>query len=275
MDEGDSDVTVIFESGMGGNVLDWIGVRAALPQDVRTVAYDRAGLGWSDPPRTERSPEVIVDELEATLSALQASRPYILVAHSLGARYARLFALRHPREVIGMVLVDGYHETWDVAIGSEALASFIASRIRMWSGVRVLSRLGIMRILGARATALLGPDLKQMPLDQRARFVALLSQSGALRTAGEELRRGGESNATLATQTFDGLPLRVVSHTIPFPDAEQERAWQDSQAELATRSSGGELVRADGAGHYVMVARPSLVADQIAALLAAGSDGSS
>jgi pimeloyl-ACP methyl ester carboxylesterase len=265
---GTGDVAVVFESGMGGNVLDWTTVLDELPPGVRTVAYDRAGLGWSDPPRIERSPTVIVDELEAVLAAVGAPGPYVLVAHSLGARYVRLFTQRHPRDVAGLVLVDGYHETWDSAIGSQALASFIAARVRMWQGVSLLSRLGIVRLLGSRGAAIFGPDLRGLPTNDRARFAAMLSQPDSLRTAGDELRRAADSNDVLASQTYGDMPLRAITHSVPFPDAEQERAWQESQAEMATHSSVGEVIRAEDAGHYVMVARPSLVVEQIGVVVA-------
>ena len=58
--------TIVFESGMGGNVLDWTGVMAALPA-ARYLAYDRAGLGWSEVRAEPRTPSRIVDELEAVL----------------------------------------------------------------------------------------------------------------------------------------------------------------------------------------------------------------
>lgn len=267
VERGDCGTPVVFESGMGGTVLDWTAVMALLPGDVRAFAYDRAGLGWSDPPRAPRSPSVIADEFAAVLQAAAAPGPYVLVAHSMGSRYARLFAQRHPDLVLGLVLVDGYHETWDAALGSAALASFVEARVRMWNGIGLLSRVGVTRLLGARMVALLGPDLKHLPRDQRARYAAVASRPGGLRTAADELRLGGDANDLLAAQSYGNLSLRVLTHGVPFPDHEQERAWQESQIEIASRSTRGTVIRAEGAGHQVMIARPDLVAAEIAAVL--------
>ena len=46
---------VILEAGGGGFSKDWNAVQNLLEPEVRTCAYDRAGLGWSEPgpaPRT-------------------------------------------------------------------------------------------------------------------------------------------------------------------------------------------------------------------------------
>jgi len=258
---------VVFESGMGGTVLDWMVVMGQLPGDVRAFAYDRAGLGWSDPPRAPRSPAVIADEFVAVLQAAALPGPYVLVAHSMGSRYVRIFAQRHPELVLGLVLVDGYHEAWDAALGSAAVASFVAARVRMWNGIALLSRVGISRLLGARMVSLLGPDLQHLPSDQRARYAAVASRPGGLRTAGDELRFGADANDLLAAQSYGELPLRVITHGVPFPNGEQEHAWQESQREIASRSTRGKVIRAEGAGHQVMIARPDLVTAEIAAVL--------
>ncbi len=49
-EKGNSDArfTVVFESGGGGSSQDWAKVIAVLPSEIRTVAYDRAGIGKSE-----------------------------------------------------------------------------------------------------------------------------------------------------------------------------------------------------------------------------------
>ena len=50
--------TVILEAGGGGVSSQWSRVQNILPPRVRACAYDRAGLGWSEPgpaPRTMKS----------------------------------------------------------------------------------------------------------------------------------------------------------------------------------------------------------------------------
>jgi pimeloyl-ACP methyl ester carboxylesterase len=260
--------TVVFESGVGGNSLDWTGVMAAVPEHVSVMAYDRLGLGWSDPPREPRSPDRIVDELRALLGAIGANGPFVIVAHSQGSRYARLFASRHPESVDGLVLVDGFHEGWDAEVGPQALASFVKARIRFYRMVALMSKIGVLRLLGGTATSLLGPDFRALPKDERARYVALLSQPSAMETAIDELRRSGEASSILADTSFGDIPVAVMTHGVPFPDASQERAWQETQAAMAVKSSRGRLITASGAGHSIMIANPRLVADTLARIIA-------
>jgi pimeloyl-ACP methyl ester carboxylesterase len=255
--------TIVFESGMGGNVLDWTGVIAALPASTHRLAYDRAGLGWSEGRSGPRTPSRIVDELEAMLRTAGAEPPYVFVAHSMGSRYARLFAMRHPEAVSGLVLVDGYHEGWDAAVGKEALASFIGARLRTWSFLALLGRLGIVRLLGPRMISLLGPDFRNMPRGERARYATVLAESPALQVAGDELRHGGDSSDGLAAASLGDLPLVVITHGVPFRDATQERAWQESEVEMAARSSRGHLVHASRSAHSVMIAEPRVVVEAI------------
>ncbi len=263
VEAGAGSPTIVFESGMGGNVLDWARVMAALPAPIHRLAYDRAGLGWSEARPGPRSPDRIADELGAVLRAAGTEPPYILVAHSMGSRYVRLFAARHPDAVVGLVLVDGYHESWDVAVGSEALASFINARIQFWRLTALLGRIGIVRLLGRRTVSLLGPDFRDMPRAERARYAALLAEASALKVASDELRHGGDSNDVLGRTSLGDLPLVVIAHGVPFRDATQERAWQESQLELTARSSRGRLVRAARSAHSVMIAEPEVVVDAI------------
>src|SRR6185503_6530292 len=44
----DSKFTVVFEAGAGGGSQDWTKVISMLPPGIRTVAYDRAGMGSSE-----------------------------------------------------------------------------------------------------------------------------------------------------------------------------------------------------------------------------------
>ena len=82
----------------------------ALTAQTRVCAYDRAGLGLSDPstlrPRTSQD---IALDLHKLLAAAGVTGPYVLVGHSIGGFHVRVFAAQYPAEVVGMVLVDSSH----------------------------------------------------------------------------------------------------------------------------------------------------------------------
>ncbi len=83
----------------------WAEIQRRLAQHTTVVLYDRAGLGWSDPgpwPTGKR----MVEDLHALLGAAGIPPPYVLVGHSAGGLLTRLYTVRYPEQVAGLVLVD-------------------------------------------------------------------------------------------------------------------------------------------------------------------------
>src|SRR5438552_56401 len=89
---GNGTPTVLFESGAGGPLETWIRVQPAVSKFARTISYDRAGNGLSKKGTTPRDGRRIATELHAALHNAHAPPPYILVGHSLGGPYIRVFA---------------------------------------------------------------------------------------------------------------------------------------------------------------------------------------
>lgn len=98
--------TIVLEAGSGSTSRTWRALQPALSDIARVVSYDRAGLGESEPSPRPRSARAIAEELRSALRNAQLPPPYLLVAHSAGGAYARVFAAMYPAEVIGLVLVD-------------------------------------------------------------------------------------------------------------------------------------------------------------------------
>ena len=119
---GQGSPTVVFEAGSGADWSTWTYVIPGLllrpsalihlhaPGGVQYCAYSRAGNGNSDPSPYARDSKTIVHELHTLLTRARIVGPYILVAHSMGGLYVRLYAYTYPRDVVGMVLVDSSHE---------------------------------------------------------------------------------------------------------------------------------------------------------------------
>jgi hypothetical protein len=59
------------------------------------------------------------------------------------------------------------------------------------------------------------------------------------------------------------LPLRVLTHGIPWLDQEFERNWQDIQRQVASWSTRSKLIIAEESSHSIMLAQPKLVVDAI------------
>ncbi len=102
---GETGPTVVLESGLGGGI-DWEQVRTEIGRFAKVITYDRAGFGQSEPGPKPRTARQIASELHRALQNANLPPPYILVGHSMGGPYVRVFAMAYPQEVSGMVLVD-------------------------------------------------------------------------------------------------------------------------------------------------------------------------
>jgi len=104
--EGMGNPPVILESGFTGGLFPWGPVQTAVAKQTLVLSYERAGLGSSDPGPNPRSAEQIARELQALLKAKAIMPPYILVGHSAGGLFVRVFAHLYPKEIAGLVLLD-------------------------------------------------------------------------------------------------------------------------------------------------------------------------
>lgn len=125
---GNGGPTVILESGLGLPVSAWSKVQQGLAGTARVCTYSRAGYGPSDPGPLPRDAAHASADLEALVSAARLPPPYVLVGHSLGGQYARLFAARHEETIAGLVLVDPIFGNNDrlLSEASPAMARFLA-----------------------------------------------------------------------------------------------------------------------------------------------------
>ena len=101
---------MVFENGAGAFSIDWALVQPAVARATRACSYDRARHAWSDPTPVAETPGSVARDLHALLAAAGERPPYVLVGHSMGGIYVRIYERRYPGDVAGMVLVDASHE---------------------------------------------------------------------------------------------------------------------------------------------------------------------
>jgi pimeloyl-ACP methyl ester carboxylesterase len=68
---------VVFESGLGEDVATWSDVQPQVAPFARTLAYDRAGLGKSDPSPHPKTVQEMASELHSLLHAVGVPPPYV------------------------------------------------------------------------------------------------------------------------------------------------------------------------------------------------------
>lgn len=110
---GNGGPAVVFLPGASAVGLDYFAVQEAVSRFTTAVVYDRGGTGYSDSVPLPRGAAAVATELREVLRAENISGPYVLVAHSLGALYAHRFTQLYPRDIAGLVWLDGLNRDWD------------------------------------------------------------------------------------------------------------------------------------------------------------------
>ncbi len=220
----------------------------------RVCMYERPGVAAvlddelipsrSDAVPMPRSAQDVVEDLHTLLEVAGVPGPYVLVGHSLGGLFVRLYASTYPEEVAGLVLVDAWYEGLREALSPENWEAYV----RLNSAVP--SQLADY------------PDLETVDFAAASDIMAQAALDHPL----------------------TGIPLYVVTAGLPFgipeedlgfsPDALQE-AWTTAQDQLGALLSDARHVIATESAHYVQLQQPDLVIAAIDAVVEAVRDPAS
>jgi pimeloyl-ACP methyl ester carboxylesterase len=237
--------TIILEHGAFGCASDWAVVQERLAaKGLASLAYDRAGLGHSEPGPKPRDGKAIVSDLAAVLRELDERGPIVLAGHSMGGLMVRLYALTHPDQVLGVVMVDAV--TPDVItnpIGEKGVYAF--SRILGW--VSQGARYGMMR-----PVAVVAGDRIGLPPEASAEKRRIHgSASHALWAAEEVSHWRATSDQARAGEFRPAMPVAVIT-----AGAENTiTALKDVQSVPALASQNGYIEHVAGAGHANLLGR--------------------
>ncbi|MFP5341801.1 MAG: alpha/beta fold hydrolase [Candidatus Limnocylindria bacterium] len=211
--------TVVLEAGMGDTAAGWTPVHDAIAATTRTCAYDRAGRGRSDPRGRHTLADAATD-LRALLSAAGERGPFVIVGHSLGGCYARVFAAAYRDEVVGLVSVDAFDPDLQTAYVHPHLGSLEPEYETNLDALRdLVARVEALDWTASEAQ-LAAADLRGLPIE-------------VLRAPRVEPRLDAAANAAIAA-AIERSYTDLSPGTVRF-----ELAW--------------------GAGHMIQVDRPDLV----------------
>jgi len=216
--------TVILEEGAGGGSLNWTWIQRRVAATTRVCSYDRPGHAWSSSTETPRDAETVSRELDALLKAAGEKGPFIAAGHSLGGPYARMFAARQGRNVVGLVLVDAtppsfltmMGEVGMPPIGRGAVASFLASHKTLF---QVADGIGLVRVDS-------DTDWNDFPPDAVPAVRAYLLNHERARTGIRELDSMPETLRQVGSLDGVGaMPVVVISSD----------RWLDKDPDIAAR----------------------------------------
>ncbi len=244
--------TVILETGLGATSSAWALVQPSVAATTHVCAYDRAGLGWSQPGPEPRDARQIVTELHRLLEAAEVPGPYVLVGHSNGGLYSRLYASTYPTDVVGMVLVEAtptnlfarLPEARDDTAGLPQKA-----RTAEW-----LSRFGLARLfLAPNARA----ELRGFPTAATDAFVASQATAGFWQALGAEARATEASMSEVGLAgALGALPLMVLWSPEAAPSPEGARIKRELEDEMTALSTNSIQLVVSGASHMSFATRP-------------------
>ena len=263
MGEGSPPVVII--PALADSVLPWLRVLEATAAETQVCAYDRAGIGWSDPPTHGRStPSTMASDLNALLKTADIPPPYVLVGHSLGGVIARRFQADYPEAVAGMLLIDSSHEDHPRRLGAvdwrEGTVGILKSAARRQASIfgaqRLAVALGLAPGFAAEMARAVPPEYAEA-----ARSIGLSARQN--RAMVRELLVLAHSWGQPGS--LGSLPLTVLTAS-PRPWRGWPE-WAQMQDELAALSPDSEHVMARTAGHDIHLDEPDLVIHAIRALV--------
>jgi pimeloyl-ACP methyl ester carboxylesterase len=236
--------TVIYESGAFGFSGDWANVQGATTaQGLRSCAYDRAGMGLSDPSSEPRDGVHVARDLEKLLAAARIDGPLVLVGHSMAGSRLELFAERNPGKVKGLVFVD---TTPSQAMSDPIVRRYVDDFAGAAKAAADTAPWGILRLL---AVTPLG-DRVGLPTEESTEKRWQFGDPTYERTAWLESRDWplAAAQALQAGPLDPRLPVAVVTAGVP-EDAEGPR-MQQVQPAPALASDHGYISVVPGATHH-------------------------
>jgi pimeloyl-ACP methyl ester carboxylesterase len=274
VEAGTGQPAVVLDAALGEpGTLAWAGVVPEVARSTRAIAYDRAGLGTSDPV----SPPTLETEV-ADLAAIaararaQAGGSCVLVGHSWGGLLALLVALQHPGLIAGLILVDPADETYWESLPAQVHLDNQQS----WTILEEQQAKGehapmITGVFGDFARQLASsPQVQALVQDAYVASYGSRSQVEMVRLENQLLTSSTPAiSAIRRTTALPDIPLVVFSatQTVTGTPPEDRERWTRLNGELAASVPRGRHVVLADTSHAVNQEQPHAIAESIIAMI--------
>lgn len=260
--QGTGSPVILLESGSGESSLSWRDIPTSLSKSATIISYDRAGYAWSDESPLPRTGDNIVKELHTALDGADIKGPYILVGHSLGGMYSRLFAQKYQNEVSGIVLIDARPE--NDANRTEPIYEKENPKSNPSPFFSILlTESGAFRLF---PNFLLTGRIEK---EDRKDFVHIVASPKYFRAVAEEGDLATSTENEIRNQKLGDIPVRVIARgqeqdLTQFGIDKQannliEQSWQLGQREMLKISTNSQLIIAKKSEHMIIHTEPDLV----------------
>jgi pimeloyl-ACP methyl ester carboxylesterase len=270
---GSGSPTILLEAGSAESSLIWRDIPEQLAETATVVRYDRPGYAWSEEAETERSGKQIAEDLHKSLETEGIKGPYILVGHSLGGLYTRLFAQMYPEETAGLVLVDatpvGFDQETAAIFEEEGLDP---SNLGLPSKplFLLLKHSGVMRLMQDTLLASIPESDRERALDveMNGSYLDTIQRENELISMTEEALRDSKLGSLPVTVMTRGIANDATQLGMSSANSDRlEQIWQRMQKETLAISDHSRLVIAANSGHMIMHDEPELLVNVIQEML--------
>jgi pimeloyl-ACP methyl ester carboxylesterase len=283
-EKGSGGPTVLFESGIAATNLNWFHIQERVARFTGTISYDRCGLGWSGPSRTDRTPANIAQELRSLLLRAGVKPPYVLVGHSFGGLVMRRFALLYPEEVTSLVLVDPMRcDEWPPLDTSKQSALNRSKRLSRygiavaWVGLARLAATSLLCREGrvSRCLAVVSGSGGRYLLKRVSEGVAKLPREVCPMVAAHWSRpgfyAGMRDHVAAVPETVKEMRDAEPIHAIPVLVLTPAKSQPLTDACLRGIGDNVQQIIAPASAHWIHLDEPDLVVDSIRKMVRASS----
>ncbi len=279
---GRGNPTVLFDSGMGDSSLVWRLVQGEIAQTTRACAYDRAGIGFSDPRKDASDARAGAADLHALIAAARLG-PVLYVGHSLAGLFGVMLEATHPDDLAGAVLVEGsFANQWDALSGAGVAAG---APQKAADDLLIALHAQVARL---RECATLPAPLPKDCAGNDSRLPPALAalKKAQISRPSYMLAKASEYDSFLSTKTeknldqkeleavkvsFGDKPLIVLTRGLevgnPGFTAEQSaamnKAWVAGHDRIAALSTRGRNIVVPDSNHYIQYDQPQAVIDAV------------
>jgi len=233
---------VWMESGAFSGAADFAAIQQKLTaKGLRSCAYDRAGMGYSDVGPAPRDGDAIVGDLEKLIAASGETGPFVLMGHSMAGLYVRQYALRNPDKVVGLVLLDAVTPEMIGLDGAQVFVDRMTDLARLGAFVGPLK--APLYLMGDRIG--LPPAGKA---EKRRGFISGKQSKAAY--AEVKSWRAAAEQAAAAGELKPEWPVAVIT---AGPLSERMAGWNAVRQAPARGSRAGSIDNVEAASHTTML----------------------
>ncbi len=266
---GNGSPTVVIEQGLQSVAASWDHITEEIARETRVCAYDRAGLGYSEPVNHQTPSTEVAERLHKLLQGADIDDDLVMAGWSAGGVYIREYRRLYPDRVKAMLFVDSSHEQQQWRVPSSG-GGGPNSTLEI---AQYLAPFGVIRLSGLVRGQI---ERSAAPEHLKPRLIALYHQAHVMRIMLNESK-----SFTLDTQSREplaslgDLPLIVLTPGAAGEEIDEKQRVSDIlQQELVGLSTAGRQIIATDSGHGIPLDQPELVITAVDDLVALVRDQS-